>query len=55
MITMKETLEKLNLNIDLPKVQYEYPLLAYYESYEFKTIDGQKCVELKEGVIKEFL
>ncbi|RAP43850.1 MAG: hypothetical protein BZ135_08980 [Methanosphaera sp. rholeuAM6] len=47
MVTLKETLEKLNLNIELPEVQYEYPVLADYESYKYKTINNEKCVELK--------
>ena len=47
MVTLKETLEKIGLELDLPKVQYEYPVLAYYESYEHKTINNEKCIELK--------
>ena len=40
MVTLKETLEKLNLKLDLPEVQYEYRMMADYESYEYKTING---------------
>ena len=47
MVTLEETMEKLNLELDLPEVQYEYPVLAHYESYEYKTINNEKCVVLK--------
>lgn len=47
MVCLKKVLEKLNLKLDIPKVQYEYPVTDY-ETYEFKTIDGEKCVVLKE-------
>jgi len=54
MITLKETLKKLNLELDLPDVQYEYPMMANYESYQYKTINGQKCIEMN-GFVKNEL
>ena len=47
MTTMKENLKRLKLNIELTKAQYDYRPLADYESYMFKTIDGEEYVELK--------
>ena len=49
MVTIKENIEKLNLDIDIPKTQHTYHVFAPhgYETYEYKIINGQKCIELK--------
>lgn len=52
MITIKQTLKKLDLELDLPEVLYRYPMMADYETYNFTTINNQKCIELK-GFIED--
>lgn len=49
MVTIKENIENLNLNIEIPEIQHTYHVLPIhgYDRYEYKTINGQKCIEVK--------